>query len=229
MPTYAIGDIHGCNNTFQALLAQLPLQPGDDLILLGDLIDRGPDSKGVVDTVFRLREYGHAVHCLRGNHEQLLLNALDNPDTQDPWLINGGRQALESFGVTAPNAIPEAYRDFFSSMLLWYESDGFLCIHGGLNFTLENPLEDSASLLWLRRWYDSVDYNWLAGRIILHGHTPVDMDIILQQHRRLGQLQYLNLDNGCVYANSNIDREGLGRLVAFCLDSRELFWQENLD
>ncbi|MCB0534589.1 MAG: serine/threonine protein phosphatase [Lewinellaceae bacterium] len=229
MPTYAIGDIHGCNRTFETLLERLPLQDGDALILIGDLIDRGPDSKGVIDTVFRLRRNGHPVTCLRGNHEQLLLNGLLHPDKIELWLFNGGLQTLESFGVKHLLGIPERYLNFFQAMPHWYETQEFLCVHAGLNFTRPNPLDEHYSLLWIRRWYDDIDYNWLGDRIVLHGHTPLELATIQAQRTNLAANRYLNLDNGCVYALRQHDRPDLGRLVAFCLDTRELIWQNCVD
>lgn len=229
MPTYAIGDIHGCNRSFQALLKQLVLQPGDSLILLGDLIDRGPDSKGVIDTVFRLRQNGHPVTCLRGNHEQLLLNALENPEKLELWIFNGGAQTLESFGTQSLKTIPARYLDFFHNLPYWYETDGYLCVHAGLNFSHPNPLDEHYSLLWIRRWYDDIDYNWLGKHVVLHGHTPLELETIQTQLTNLSANQYLNLDNGCVYALRQHDRPDLGRLLAFCLETRELIWQDCVD
>ena len=153
MATYAIGDIHGCVRTFQALLQQLPLQPGDSLILLGDLIDRGPDSKGVIDLVFRLREHGHSVTCLRGNHEQLMLEAFEHATSRETWMLNGGSQTLDSFQAANLDDIPTQYLDFFNAMPHWYEVPGYLCVHGGPDFSYPNPLEPERNLLWVRRWY----------------------------------------------------------------------------
>lgn len=228
--TYTIGDIHGCNRSFQALIQKLELEKGDQLVLLGDYIDRGPDSKGVVDTIFNLREAGQEVVCLRGNHEQLLLDTLTKSRDLELWLMNGGRQTLRSFDVEHPEEIPENYLDFFVQTRLWYETKGFLCVHGGLDFSSPDPLQQPETLMWMRRWYADIDYNWLGKRIVLHGHTPEDMDTIEAQHKHLDEQQYLNLDNGCVYANLSHQRgDALGRLVGFCLENRRLIWQECVD
>ena len=72
MNKFAISDIHGCAKNFKALLDRISLSLGDELYLLGDYIDRGPDSKGVIDHVWQLQKTGHTVHCLCGNHEQRL-------------------------------------------------------------------------------------------------------------------------------------------------------------
>lgn len=229
MSTYAIGDIHGCKNSFLALLEQLSLQPGDTLILLGDLIDRGPDSKGVIDRVFELRKNGHPVVCLRGNHEQLLLDALSDENESERWLFNGGRQTLENFGVGRAEDIPEPYLDFFLSMPHWYETGQYLCVHGGLDFSQPKPLDRPAPMLWIRNWYSDIDYNWLNNRIILHGHTPVELKTIQDQQALLKKQQYLNLDNGCVYAYMNMLRCDLGHLVAYSLGKKKLILQSCVD
>lgn len=229
MPTYAIGDIHGCDRSFQALLEQIALQPGDALILLGDLIDRGPDSKGVIDRVFQLQEAGHSVTCIRGNHEQLLLNARLDPDKVELWLMNGGRQTLESFGVSQPQDIPKLYLTFFRSMPYFYETGRYLCVHGGLNFSRPHPLERPEALMWARAWYEQIDYDWLGERIVLHGHTPTELKTIEAQQKEILQNKYLNLDNGCVYAYMNVLRSDLGRLLAFSLDDGKLFVQKCVD
>ena len=228
--TYAIGDIHGCNRSFCALLDALHPDAADRLILLGDYIDRGPDSKGVIDTIVRLREHGHEVVCLRGNHEQMLLDAVGG-DAQDReyWVLNGGHSTLKSFGVHRPEDIPAHYLDFFTDTRYWYETGDYLCVHGGLDFSHTDPLSRPESLLWMRGWYAGIDYAWLGKRIILHGHTPVDTGTINTQHAALAKQQYLNLDNGCVYAGNKQRGKDLGKLAAFCLETQQLHWQANVE
>ena len=98
MRKIAVSDIHGCLKTFKALVEeQVVLNPQDELYLLGDFIDRGPDSKGVLDYVMQLDEAGYQVHCLRGNHEDMMLQAVRDREDIGMWLFNGGQQALDSF------------------------------------------------------------------------------------------------------------------------------------
>ena len=226
MKSYAIGDIHGCNRTFLALLRLLGLQPGDKLILLGDLIDRGPDSKGVVDTVWDLQSRGIEVICLRGNHEQMLLQARSGPEALAYWDSAGGRQTLESFGAKNLDGIPQVYLDFFAEMPFWHETKGYLCVHGGVDFSQDDPFASPETLLWMRNWYDRIAYDRLGPRIILHGHTSIGLRHIQEQHLNLDNTRYLNLDNGCVYARRFKRTSDIGRLMAFVLESRELLWQE---
>jgi len=226
MPTYAIGDIHGCNRTFQALLGQLEPKRGDTLVLLGDLIDRGPDSRGVVDTVWHLQEASIQVVCLRGNHEQMLLDARNGPAEADRWHSIGGKATLESFSAKWVENIPDTYFQFFEAMPFWFETRGFLCVHGGVDFSQTKPLDHPETLLWLRNWYGNIDYEWLGDRMLLHGHSPMPLSTITAQHVVLEEQRYLNLDNGCVYALRRPRPSGLGHLLALCLETKKLFSQK---
>lgn len=222
---WAITDIHGCADTFQALLGQLKLKKGDELFLLGDYIDRGPDSKGVIDQLFDLREAGIHLICLRGNHEQLALDAREgDPDLLRMWMMNGGEQCLDSFGVDNPRDFPGKYLDFLENLPFFAKTDGYLLVHAGLNFRLSDPLGDHQSLLWIRDWYQDIDREWLEGRIILHGHTPRPSEEILEMLDRLEENRFLDLDAGCSHL-----RPGMGKLAAFDLDARSISFQERLE
>ncbi len=224
MARYFIGDIHGCNRTLQTLLEHLQPSASDLVVFLGDFIDRGPDSKGAVDTARALATTGARVVCLRGNHEQMLLEVFKNPELGALWYRNGGKATLSSFGAASACDIPADYLDFFQSMPLWFETAGYLCVHGGLNFHLPDPLSDATSLMTIRHWYDDINYAWLGNRIVVHGHTPMPLRDIKKQVQYLTQQQCLNLDGGCVYALQH-SNTGLGHLVAFEADSRTLYAQ----
>lgn len=228
MALYAIGDIHGCNRSFQALLRKIELQQNDELVLVGDYIDRGPDSKGVLDTIFKLRQAGFSVHCLRGNHEQLFIEALTAVSyTLQRFLGAGGRATLKSFDVKAPGAIEDYYIDFITNLPNFLELDSFLFVHGGINFSTAEPLSDQEAMLWARYWYDKINYRWLGERIIIHGHTPISLEehVEMLEQCREGNSQVLNLDTGCVYAQE----EGLGLLSAVNLETFEGIYQWNID
>ena len=173
MKQYAIGDIHGCSKTFKELLDKIGLIEGDELYLLGDYIDRGPDSKGVIDTIFELREKGFKVICLRGNHESMLLDALKNREEQKNFMRNGGKQTLQSFDTVRPIDLPIEYIHFFESLPFYHEVGDYILVHAGLNFLEADPLTDTEAMMWIRNWYQWIDYNWLGNRTILHGHTPI--------------------------------------------------------
>lgn len=227
MKKFAISDIHGCRKTFLALLDKIAFSKNDELYLLGDYVDRGPDSKGVFDEIFRLQKNGYTVRCLRGNHEEILLRSLYDPMGLDNWLLTDGKKTMDSFGVEVSEAIPDVYLDFIREMDYYFEVDGYILVHAGLNFNLFDPLEDQRDLLIIRRWYSYIRYDWLGPRIILHGHTPMPYTDIEMQLVNLDGNRYLDLDAGCVYAGSDRpDRAGLGRLCAFDMTNRRLTFQE---
>ena len=96
MRIIAISDIHGFNKTFHALLDKVGLTKDDQLFILGDNIDRGPDSKGILDTIIKLQQDGYGIKCILGNHEEMMLKAHYNPSQSDLWLLNGGNTTLKS-------------------------------------------------------------------------------------------------------------------------------------
>ena len=230
MRKFAISDIHGCRKTFLALLDKIALSKSDVLYLLGDYVDRGPDSKGVFDEIFHLQKNGYEVHCLRGNHEEILLRSLYDRMGLDNWLLTDGKKTMDSFGVEVTEDIPTIYLDFIREMEYYFEVDDYILVHAGLNFNLFEPLEDQRDLLVIRRWYDTVRYDWLGSRVILHGHTPMPYFDIEEQLVNLDKNRYLDIDAGCVYAGSDRpDRVGLGYLCAFDMTNRALFFQENVE
>jgi len=228
MALYAIGDIHGCNLSFQALLQKIDLQEDDELVLVGDYFDRGPDSKGVLDTIFALQQAEHNIHCLRGNHEQIFIEALTSVTyTLQRFYGAGGRPTLKSFGVKSPGQIDDYYLDFIHNLPNYLEMGRFIFVHGGLNFDVKDPLEDQESMLWERYWYDNIDYDWLGDRYIIHGHTPIPLTEHwgLLTQAKSGSNRAINLDTGCVYA----ERSDMAVLTAVNLDTFEGIYQENID
>ncbi len=230
MRKIAITDIHGCKNTFLALLDKVALSQSDELYLLGDYVDRGPDSKGVIDVIREMRRKGYQVQGLRGNHEELVLQAAGNDFSGlDRWLLSDGRKTLESFGVERYSDIPAEYLDFMRELPYFLETDGYILVHGGLDFNLPDPLGNTEEMCWIRNWdwYGQVRYDWLDGRTILHGHTPMAVHRIEDQFINLESDRYLDLDAGCVFAERRFtDKEGLGLLCAFDMTNRELLFQQ---
>jgi len=223
MPRFAISDIHGCPLTFKALLDKIQLTTQDELYLLGDFIDRGPDSKGVIDQVWQLQKDGYTVHCTRGNHEQLLLGTITDHNSRRIWMKHGGIQTLESFGAMLPEDIPSEYMQFFRDLPYYLElPDEYILVHAGLDFSDEDPLQDPRPMLWIRPWDMQFDLNWLNGRVIVHGHTPISEEEIRSQLLLLPNHPAINIDAGCVYSR-------LQKLCALDLDSRELYFQDNVD
>lgn len=222
MRRFAISDIHGCLQSFRALLDKIGLVQGDQLYLLGDFIDRGPDTKGVMELVLGLEPSGVSGFNLMGNHEYAFLRALKEPGFSAAWLRNyGGEATIASYGGF--QNIPESHLEWMQSLPLFLEPEGYFMVHAGLDFRLPDPLEDEMGMLYLRDWYENLNREWLGDRILVHGHTPVPKEQILQQRDNLAALPVLNIDAGCVYAGR---RPGLGYLCALDLESQELYFVE---
>lgn len=212
MRNIAISDIHGCLRTFKRLVEdQVGLTHSDTLYLLGDYVDRGPDSKGVLDYIMQLSEDGYRVNCLKGNHEEMMVQATTDSTETGNWLYNGGQEALDSFHASDPTGIPKKYIQFANSLDYFVEVDGYVLVHAGLNFVgngheddsgqflwkIHNPLSDRKAMLWIRNWYDNIDWGWMKDRVIIHGHTPMSTHEIMDMHEHLDTDQVLDIDNGC--------------------------------
>lgn len=222
MPAFAISDIHGCKVTFQNLLTSINFSRQDELFLLGDYVDRGPDSRGVLDFIFQLQTAGYSLHCLMGNHEEMLLRSAQEPEIYDMWWQNGGKETLHSFGVKSPTDIPAAYTTWMRALPRYFEFKDYLLVHAGLDFRLSNPLEDPASLIWIRDWYGRINYEWLAGRKIVHGHTPQTKAFIQNQFSNFSEFQVLDIDAGCAWYK----RLGMGHLCALDLTNQVLHFEK---
>jgi serine/threonine protein phosphatase 1 len=198
----AISDIHGHAKTFKKLIKKkLKLKKKDKLFLLGDYVHRGPSNEGVFDYILKLQLKGYQVECLLGNHEFLWLKQLSH---------KGGQ-------------VPKKYLDFLRSCKFYMEYENLIFVHGGLDFKAENPFANRKDLLWMRNWYESIDYEWLGERRIIHGHTPMKASSI---RKRVNERQQaIGIDNGCFVTS----REEMGRLCAFDITNWKLYFQKNID
>lgn len=207
----AIGDIHGCSKTLHALLwKKLSIKKNDTLVFIGDYIDRGPDSKGVVNQIISLRNDGFTAFALRGNHEQLMLDSRNGPLQRQAWMVNGGGTTLKSYGISAIDELDLMHFDFFSNTLFFLELENFIFAHAGLNFSRQKPLEDFNAMLWIRDF--KIKRRWLGNRILIHGHTPISYDQVISQPFEGA----IDIDGGCVYH----DRPTFGNLFAADLTNR---------
>ena len=233
---WIIPDIHGCLKTLRALLENQILPGKEDyLYFLGDYIDRGPDSKGVIDYLRSLQEGQYNLRLLRGNHEDYCIKAFEDKikliqfpgflsknNITSEWKRWGGKETLKSFGIKKPADIPEEYIQWMKDLEYYIELDKFLIVHAGFNFEIENPYEDQESMLWARDFMPDKDK--LKGKRVIHGHVPINLEMIyhLKEHH---DYQYIDLDNG-VYMTG---REGFGNLVALEINSMDMAIQYNLD
>jgi len=205
IPTWIIGDIHGCLRELEDLLEKLP---GDArLIFVGDYIDRGPDAKGVIE---RLMAESQRSIFLRGNHEQMLLDYFHEPENPDTliWLksVNGGPQTLASYGLgpgAAYEDLPASHRGFIEGLPLYYEGDDFIAVHAGVNVAIHR-LEDQAAddLLYIRMNWINHEAAW-PGKHVVYGHTPARYLFGRErQHEIIRGKNSTGIDTGCVYGGS---------------------------
>jgi serine/threonine protein phosphatase 1 len=223
MRTIAISDIHGFSSTFRSLIDRVGLLKDDQLIILGDCIDRGPDSKGVLDIIIKLQTDGYKVNCIMGNHEEMLLKAHYSPSQSDHWFLNGGDVTLKSFGVKQAKDIPPKYISFFESLDYEYQTSNAIFVHAGLNMLNENPFQDEYSKLWIFNWYDQINFNWLKHRKIIHGHVFRSQYEIEKSLENIDEFPVMSIDNGCF-----VNKSGFGQLCALDLTNRKLYFNRNI-
>jgi len=221
---YVISDIHGCLKTFKQLLKLIDFNKKDTLYLLGDYIDRGPNSKGVIDFIWELINDGFTVKCLIGNHEQMLLKAYRDPEKLNHWIRNGGDITLNSFSVKEVSEIPRNYIDWLKTLHFYTIIDHYILVHAGLNFKINQPLDDKYSMLWIRNWHDQINEDWLGDNMIVHGHTTQTKQEI-ESYLSQKKCSVIDIDGGCVFSHI----EDKGYLCAFDLNNQKLHFQKNID
>lgn len=222
MARYALTDIHGCAQTLKAMVFdQLELQKNDELYVLGDLVNKGPDSKGVIDFILHLQKQQYKIICLRGNHDQMLLQASKKGEKAINLTSAEKELTLESFGITHFEQLPDKYTTFIKSLPYYLELPDFFLVHAGFDFKQQNIFRDKDAMLNIRNY--KLDCNKINYKRLLHGHTPNPLHSIKKAVTH--QEAKVNLDAGCVYYKN----AAYGNLVAFDLDTQQLFVQQNVD
>jgi serine/threonine protein phosphatase 1 len=164
----AIGDIHGCSAALRALVAAIEPTAEDTLVPLGDYIDRGPDSKGAIEELLALEKRCHLVPLL-GNHELMLLEALTNPYSIEPWKECGGQTTLVSYGGRLED-IPEEHLDFIRRCRRYYETATHFFVHA--NYDAQLPLDEQPDyLLFWEHLIFHIPRPHENGKIAVVGHT----------------------------------------------------------
>jgi serine/threonine protein phosphatase 1 len=209
---YAVGDVHGradlLAETMELIDEDLDRRPvGFSVeIYLGDYIDRGADSKGVIDLLTARLVRNNAI-CLRGNHEELLERFLSDPRVLDNWLKLGGLQTLASYGIQpgsdpaeAPEALqarfrqvfPRAHELFLKCLKPWICCGDYLFVHAGIRPRIPFDQQHMHDLLWIRdEFLNSAHHH---GKCIVHGHTPVPHPDL--RHNRI------NIDTGAWHSGT---------------------------
>ncbi len=151
MATFAIGDIHGCFTALETLIQVVAPSPEDQIVFLGDYVDRGPNSAHVIEYL-RLLDPENAI-CLRGNHEIMMMAFRDQQPDSKSWLDYGGAETLISYGIETLSEdwlseIPDEHWSFLENTLPYYEVEGFVIVHAGLEPGVPLPLQTSQALFW---------------------------------------------------------------------------------
>ena len=221
---YAVGDIHGESEMLAELLAKLPLTAGDRVVFVGDYVDRGPDSKGVIDQLIAF-SHKHVCVFLLGNHESMFLDFLGWRGSEyfggDAFLMNGGDRTLASYDYfrqigagQAEFALPKPHEEFFRRLKLYHREGDYLFVHAGIGRDLLDETDvdwvlkraHTEDLLWDRA---SADLPHELGVTIVYGHTPSpDFQVRWNPPFSIG------IDTGAVFG---------GRLTAIRLPDETLF------
>lgn len=222
---YAVGDIHGRFDRLEELYARIAADsPGSPPvrsieIFLGDYVDRGPQSREVLDWLIGSQPVCDERICLLGNHETLLLGALATPQSMPHWLANGGFETLASYSrvsasalrqmtlgeawTTLHRSLPAAHADFLGSLPRSVRVDEYLFVHAGVRPGVAFAEQDPEDLVWIRQPFLSSDEDF--GAVVVHGHTPVGQPEALRNR--------INVDTGAF---------STGRLTAVVLEGEEI-------
>lgn len=218
-----IPDVHGCFNTLSSLLNQIALTHEDQLFLLGDYINRGPNNRGVLDLIFELLDSGYKVYPLRGNHEQMALD--DNQSRIEQ--INKGKKLL-TFQRNRPRGLVDSkglmypeYANFFASLPYYYELDNYYLVHAGFKFLAPSPFEDYNSMLWIKNFI--ADLILTKGKKIVRGHVSHHLYDIKSSISQGADV--INLDAGCYKKGE----DGKGVLCCFDITNNKLYSQINIE
>ncbi|MEE2690909.1 MAG: metallophosphoesterase family protein [Pseudomonadota bacterium] len=218
---YAVGDIHGCAGQLDALLKLIEEEPAaaveKRLIFLGDYVDRGPDSRSVIDRLVALAETQPQTVFLKGNHEAAMLDFLDAPDAEAAWLGWGGAETLQSYGVSQifsrephlvaeefADRLPAPHRRFLDGLDLYRTFGDYVFVHAGLRPGVALEAQEERDLLWIRGEFHNAPPEARPDKFVVHGHHPV--------RRPLDAGWRIDADTGACYG---------GKLTAAVLEGTE--------
>ena len=217
---FAISDIHGCYKPFYELVINsIKLTKSDQLILLGDYIDRGDQSKEVIDFIIDLMKGGFNITPLTGNHEVMLCEAYYNQDLLPLWLLNSGETTLFSFGIQDIREIDIHYLDFFTRLEYYRNLGNFVFVHAGFDDLAANPFSEKQSMVW--ECHLSYRNPMLSGKTVIHGHRPKTVSFV--KRVIADKSNVIPIDTGCVYGKEDdygvLSALEVNSMTLFCVDS----------
>jgi serine/threonine protein phosphatase 1 len=199
------GDIHGAVSTLRRVLSRVKPTPDDTLVFLGDYIDRGEDSRAVLDLLMELQQRYSCIF-LKGNHEDMFLRAYDGAETDwGLWLTNGGIKTLLDFESVLP---PDNYVLWMRNLRSFFETDEYYFVHAGLQPGMSAAESTDMDRIWIREPFLSSDYDW--GKRVVFGHT-VQFGAPLVHPNKIG------IDTGAFI-------QGLGKLTCLVLPEGRFFF-----
>jgi len=165
--TLAIGDIHGCSDALSLLLDTVQIQSADTVVVLGDVIDRGPNSRGVIERLMELSRTAKVIGIC-GNHEEMLFQSVARGTPRMLWLGSGARATLDSYGGQLAG-IPESHLAFLQSFVDFWQTDSHIFVHGNVAPDEPVELQGSSYLRW--SGFSGSERPHCSGKIIVCGHT----------------------------------------------------------
>jgi len=201
---FAFGDIHGCydelERLLQHLLFNLNIDTNDQLIFIGDYIDRGPSSRQVIERLLRLKDEFPKTVFLKGNHEDMLLDYLGlGGNSAEVYLVNGGAEFFKSYDIAPGGPIsemraklPAEHMEFFTNLELGVTLGEFVFVHAGIDPALSLEEQSARTLMWVRSQFIQSEHK--LGKTVVFGHTPFE-DVMVQLPYKIG------IDTGLVYGN----------------------------
>jgi serine/threonine protein phosphatase 1 len=208
-----VGDVHGCLSPLKKLINEIDLEPGDQLVFLGDMIDRGEETKMVIDYLMNLKGV-YSCHFVMGNHEVMLLEYLESLDPTR-WFANGGLATLKSYNSQNGLDLPDEHLEFIRNCPYFIETEHYFFTHGGLdpelsitdNLRYYKPEEFCWQQVHMRpSFIETNNYKW--EKTVVCAHTPVSIPLMLDS--------LIAVDTGCVYR----DNPRFGKLSAVVLPER---------
>jgi serine/threonine protein phosphatase 1 len=194
---FAVGDIHDSFEKLEALMKILPWRKdSDDLLLfIGDYVDRGPNSREVVEYLVNLKKDGGNFIFLKGNHEKMLVDFYVHQKDQMLYVANGGAETIASYveGGIGRRAfeLPREHLEFLLSLQLIYETDDYIFVHAGLRDGIPLDQQSEEDLLWIREEFIYSTYDW--NRRVVFGHTALETPFVTPAK--------IGIDTGAVYGN----------------------------